>query len=51
MIRGLGHISILSWKLGKQSVHTHPHPRICPLLPGEFAELSGHPPRIFRQTL
>lgn len=27
MLRGLGQISILSWKLRIQSVHTHPHPR------------------------
>lgn len=49
-IRGLGQISILSWKLRIQSVHTHPRPQISPLQPGEFAELSGHPPSISIQT-
>ncbi|TEA40144.1 hypothetical protein DBR06_SOUSAS8210074 [Sousa chinensis] len=49
-IRGLSQISILSWKLRIQSVHTHPRPQISPLQPGEFAELSGHPPSISIQT-
>lgn len=49
-IRGLGQISILSWKLRIQSVHTHLRPQISPLQPGEFAELSGHPPSISIQT-
>ena len=50
LIRGLGQISILSWKLRIQSVHTHPRPQISPLQPGEFAELSGHPASISIQT-
>ncbi|XP_029068041.1 retinoic acid receptor alpha isoform X4 [Monodon monoceros] len=49
-IRGLGQISILSWKLRIQSVHTHPRPQISPLQPGEFAELNGHPPSISIQA-
>lgn len=32
-LRGLGQISILSWKLRIQSVHTHSHPRIGLLQP------------------
>lgn len=52
-IRGLGQISILSWKQRIQSVHTHPPPtpQSTHCRPRELAELSGQPSPISRQTL
>lgn len=50
-LRGLGQISILSWKLRMQSVHTHPHPQIGLCSVQEFVELRRHPPHTHSHTV